>query len=75
MMWHLSLPLINRFNKTKAAISSIQAFLPKDFFIVSDYLNLQLLVFSACVTTINVAHTYIFSVPPISWLYVVCIGK
>ena len=30
-MWHLSIPLMNSFNKTKAAIFSMRAMLSEDF--------------------------------------------
>ena len=30
-MWHLSLPVINGFNKTEAAVVLMQTMLPKDF--------------------------------------------
>ena len=40
MVWHPSLPLMNSFNKTKAAIFSMQAMLSQDYPFLSDLFSL-----------------------------------
>jgi len=66
-VWHLALPLMNSFNKTEAAIFTLQAMLPEGFPFISlvqtysfKYIYFFIIWQKACQDTLQLSSVFLF---------------